>query len=221
MGNSGSPEYRARRRERERQRRQHVQRAPTKKALPDPADAEVDGRARRVAATACGWCGGPITPRSRGPIPKWCSATCRHRAWEQARAAASERAAIQVVERHVQVRVPLEPTRRDWPKLLVELAGQLNDGRVYDRDLPGLARALEPRAAVLPTACAHDRGPRRVLSLDLRDFCSNWRPIPRCQSTAGSGRPALLPAELEIVWRPLPHRRRSDRTSPRRSAPRR
>ncbi|WP_232806748.1 hypothetical protein [Geodermatophilus chilensis] len=40
--------------------------------------------------------------------------------------------------------MPLEPTRRDWAKLLGELAGQLNDGRVYDRDLPGLARALEP-----------------------------------------------------------------------------
>ena len=33
MGNSGSPEYRARRRQRERHRRQHVQRTPTKKAL--------------------------------------------------------------------------------------------------------------------------------------------------------------------------------------------
>jgi hypothetical protein len=51
---------------------------------------------------------------------------------------------VQVVERRVQVRVPLEPTRRDWPLLLSELAGQLNDGRVYDRDLPGLARALAP-----------------------------------------------------------------------------
>jgi hypothetical protein len=40
--------------------------------------------------------------------------------------------------------VPIEPTRRDWPRLLAELAGQLVDGRVYDRDLPGLARALEP-----------------------------------------------------------------------------
>jgi hypothetical protein len=49
-----------------------------------------------------------------------------------------------VVERRVQVRIPLEPTRRDWPTLLAELAVQLNDGRVYDRDLPGLSRALEP-----------------------------------------------------------------------------
>jgi hypothetical protein len=49
-----------------------------------------------------------------------------------------------VVERRVQVRVPLEPTRRDWPTLLGELTVQLTDGRIYDRDLPGLARALEP-----------------------------------------------------------------------------
>ncbi|MGY1845879.1 hypothetical protein [Blastococcus sp. SYSU DS1021] len=40
--------------------------------------------------------------------------------------------------------MPLLPNRRDWPRLLVELVGQLNDGRVYDRDLPSLARALEP-----------------------------------------------------------------------------
>ncbi len=48
------------------------------------------------------------------------------------------------MERRVEVRVPLTPTRRDWPGLLDERAHQLNDGRVYDRDLPGLARALEP-----------------------------------------------------------------------------
>jgi hypothetical protein len=143
MGNSGSPEYRARRREREHQRRLRAQRTPTEvRSEPKPSGA--DGPERRRAAATCCWCSGPITPRSRGPIPKWCSATCRHRAWEQARAAASGRAAVEVVERRVQVRLPLEATRRDWPTLLGELVGQLNDGRVYDRDLPGLARALEP-----------------------------------------------------------------------------
>ena len=43
----------------------------------------------------------------------------------------------------MQVRIPLAPTRRDWPRLLKELADQLNDGRVYDRDLSGLAQQLE------------------------------------------------------------------------------
>ncbi|WP_448624998.1 hypothetical protein [Geodermatophilus sp. URMC 64] len=36
------------------------------------------------------------------------------------------------------------PTRREWPTLLSALASQLNDERVYDRDLPALARALQP-----------------------------------------------------------------------------
>ena len=143
MGTSGSPAYRARRRERERQRRQQAQGTnPT--ARSDPAAAGVHGAERRTAATACGWCGRPITRRSRGPIPKWCSATCRHRAWEQTRAAASGLSAVEVVERRVEVQVPLGPTRRDWPRLLGELASQLNDGRVYDRDLPAMARALQP-----------------------------------------------------------------------------
>ena len=51
---------------------------------------------------------------------------------------------MHVVERRVEIRVALAPTRRDWPKILGQLADQLNDGRVYDRDLPGLARELEP-----------------------------------------------------------------------------
>jgi hypothetical protein len=69
---------------------------------------------------------------------------CRHRAWEQARAASSGRSAVDVNERRVEVPIPIAPSRRDWPGLLGELAHQLNDGRVYDRDLPGLARQLEP-----------------------------------------------------------------------------
>src|SRR5215217_1213616 len=146
MGSSGSPAYRARQREqdRERRRRQDVQRAGTKAARSDQPTRNADGRARRAAAAACAWCGGPITPRSRGPIPKWCSGTCRHRAWEQGRAAASGLSAVEVVERRVEVQVPLAPTRRDWQRLLGELVEHLEDRRLYDRDLPGLARALEP-----------------------------------------------------------------------------
>ena len=117
---------------------------PMKEARSPKPDSGVEGRDRRTAATACGWCGGPITPGSRGPIPKWCSATCRHRAWEQARAAASGLSAVELVERRVEVQVPLVPTRRDWPRLLGELDGQLSDGRVYDRDLLALGRALQP-----------------------------------------------------------------------------
>jgi hypothetical protein len=51
---------------------------------------------------------------------------------------------VDVVERRVEIWVPITPTRREWPWLLGELATQLDDGRVYDRDLPGLARQLEP-----------------------------------------------------------------------------
>jgi hypothetical protein len=149
MGNSGNPKYRARQRERERQRREQESRRRRAEQTPAAAapsrapHADVAGRERQAAAQTCGWCGGPITPKSRGPIPKWCSATCRHRAWEQTRATTSDRSPVQVVERLVQVHVPLAPTRRDWPQLLAELTGQLGDGRVYDRDLPRLARQLE------------------------------------------------------------------------------
>jgi hypothetical protein len=141
MTNGGSGNYRARRLERERKRRM-----PTDSRSPQghgAAPVDADDRARRVAAAACGWCCGPISLGRRGPIAKWCSATCRHRAWEQSRAAASGRSAVTVLERFVEIARPVAPTRLDWPGLLHELARQLDDGRVYDRDLRGLDDAVE------------------------------------------------------------------------------
>lgn len=61
-------------------------------------------RASRVPGQVvpCGWCGKPALVPSRGRPPKWCSATCRHRAWEQRRAAESGLAAVAIVERIVE-----------------------------------------------------------------------------------------------------------------------
>lgn len=103
---------------------------------------------RRIAAAVCGWCDGPIEIKARGRIPKWCSAACRQRAWEQSRAAASGRSAVQVVERRVEVPVvmpapPLaRPRHAEWVGVLNELAEQLDTGALYDRDLPELTGAL-------------------------------------------------------------------------------
>src|SRR5664279_3298466 len=58
---------------------------------------------RRLAAATCGWCDSPIEFKARGRIPKWCSAACRQRAWEQSRAAASGRSAVRIVERRVEI----------------------------------------------------------------------------------------------------------------------
>ena len=143
MGSKGTADYRRRRAEAERRRRQKAERAQSEPKRSDAADDERRSPGRRVAATDCAWCGGPITPGSRGPIPKWCSATCRHRAWEQTRAAASGRSAVEVVERRVEVPVPMTPARRDWPALLDELARQIDDARIYDRDLLDLSEALD------------------------------------------------------------------------------
>jgi hypothetical protein len=98
---------------------------------------------RREAATTCGWCDGAIDVRPTGRIPKWCSQSCRQRAWEQKRAAESGRSAVTIVERVVAVPAPAAPRRRDWPARLAELAHDLDRGRIYPRDLPGLSRALD------------------------------------------------------------------------------
>jgi hypothetical protein len=63
------------------------------------------------------------------------------------------------------VRLPL--TRRDWRQALQELAQQLDDGRIYDRDLPGLSVGLH---AVLE---AYDRRPYvRLRAAD--DHYATW-----------------------------------------------
>jgi hypothetical protein len=104
---------------------------------------------RRDAATRCGWCGGAIETKATGRIPKWCSPACRQRAWEQSRAAASGRSAVEVVERVVEV--PAEhdrtPRREQWPALVRELTAQLDDGRIYARDLPDLSDVLNDLVA--------------------------------------------------------------------------
>lgn len=99
-------------------------------------------QARRRAVSTCGWCGAPITVKAMGRLPKWCSASCRQRAWEQARAASSGLLAVKVVERRVETPVPIPPSRHDWPRLLGELVTQLDTGRIYNRDLDELSVAL-------------------------------------------------------------------------------
>jgi hypothetical protein len=96
--------------------------------------------ARRVEVRVCG---GPISVKATGRLPKWCSPSYRQRAWEQSRAAASGLSAVRVVERRVEVAKPATAGRKDWPRLLGELARQLDDGRIYDRDLLALSVGLE------------------------------------------------------------------------------
>jgi hypothetical protein len=160
MTSRGNGEYRARKRERRRWEQERSATQHSRTSLGTSVTGARDGPARRAAATTCGWCGEPIAPRSRGPIPKWCSPTCRHRAWEQTRAAASGMSAVRIVERRVEVRSPAAPTRRDWARLLLELARQLDDGRIYDRDLPALATALNA-ALVAYTRRPHARSQAR------------------------------------------------------------
>lgn len=123
---------------RERKRRSQQEAPPAGRASAPPATT------RRGAAITCGWCGGAIEVRATGRIPKWCSAACRQRAWEQSRAAASGLSAVEVVERVVAVPIESDrtPRREEWPVLLRELTAELDDGRIYARDLPDLATAL-------------------------------------------------------------------------------
>ncbi len=115
---------------------------------PEPA-AGPSGRRLPGQVLTCGWCGSPVAIPARGRVPKWCGPTCRHRAWEQRRAAASGLAAVEVVTHRVEVSAPAPAAApvapksvADWSRLLDDLAGRLDTGRIYDRDLPTLNEAL-------------------------------------------------------------------------------
>ena len=146
-----SDKLRARQREQQRRMARDAKRARRADGppRPHPDDGLTDDQRRRQAATKCGWCGGAIELKTRGRIPKWCSAACRQRAWEQSRAAASGRSAVSVVERRVEIPVrsfgvqeSRQPLHGDWVSLLRALAGQLDSGAVYARDIPTLTLAL-------------------------------------------------------------------------------
>ena len=106
------------------------------------------GRRTPGQQVGCGWCGQPVQVHSRGPIPKWCSPTCRHRAWEQARAARSGRSAVQVLDRYV---AAVPDNGRDWLDHLAALTIQINasDRPIADHDLEALAAALETAQAAI------------------------------------------------------------------------
>jgi hypothetical protein len=110
----------------------------------DPDTAQPLASGRRVAGQpiACGWCGQPIVLRHTGRMPKWCSAACRQRAWEQTRAAASGHAAVRVVDRYVAA-VPADGP--GWITQLSALTAQITNapGQITDRDLDHLSAALE------------------------------------------------------------------------------
>ena len=145
---------------------------------PDAYKAEevaMSGRpARRPGQTlTCGWCGREFALAARGRTPKWCSQSCRQRAWEQRRAAESARAAVDVVVRTVEVEkpvtvrvvqrveVPVALTGRAWLGVLAELVDQIDRGRIYDRDLAEVAVAVDDVLRALHRRPAFQRVLRR------------------------------------------------------------
>lgn len=116
--------------------------SPPSSGQPAPASTSTAASARGAAQVACGWCGQPVVVRARGPVPKWCSATCRHRAWEQDRAARSGRSAVTVVDRPV-VTPPQDVLA--WTAQLAVLVKQLRGAHTSTAsgDLDQLEVALE------------------------------------------------------------------------------
>lgn len=114
-------------------------------------------RRRPGQKVSCGWCGTEVPVPARGRVPKWCSSSCRHRAWEQGRAAEAGLAAVEVVNRLVEVIVEKKtvverrvtvPVRqsphstREWIDVLDRLTWALSTSRMDQEDLAALEPAL-------------------------------------------------------------------------------
>ena len=143
---SGDRSARERDRRREQERRRAARSTPSAMADEDLTDAQ----RRRRAASTCACCGAAIEVKTTGRLPKWCSPSCRQRAWEQTRAAASGRSAVEVRERRVEViappAAPVRPApieRRDWPADLRRLAHDIDSGALHHRDLAAVATAFD------------------------------------------------------------------------------
>ncbi len=132
----------------------------------------VRGRVVRPVTVTCSWCSADVTVPAKGRVPKWCGTSCRHRAWEQTRAAESGRSAVDVVERVVErvvtvqlpapprptppaAAVPSMPTGSAWAPLLAELARQLDAGRIYSRDLGVITPAFNEALQALNRRLTH------------------------------------------------------------------
>ena len=140
--------------------------------VPSVGDAPRTPR-RSGQKVVCGWCRTEVPVPPRGRVPKWCSSSCRHRAWEQRRAADAGLAAVEVVdrvvevvrvekvveERSVQVPVPRSPrSTRDWVDVLNRLDWALQTNRMELDDLREAATRLSPLAhlaTVLPSGAPH------------------------------------------------------------------
>ncbi len=107
---------------------------PSGDPLLDAVDRHPIDRDRAPSQLVAALGGQPLRPARGAAVPS------RHGLEGPRRSGA--RSAVAVVERRVEVRVPVPPARRDWAALLNELARQLEDGRVHDRDLAALTAAL-------------------------------------------------------------------------------
>jgi hypothetical protein len=58
----------------------------------------------------------------------------------------------------VEIPTPIAPRRQDWPRLLGDLARQIEDGRIYNRDLLALSVALNAVHEVFGSRIGAGRG---------------------------------------------------------------
>lgn len=109
-------------------------------------------------------------------MPKWCSAGCRQRAWEQSRAATSGRSTVHIVERGI--KIPVEepapprahPRHAQWIGVLNELAEQLDTGASTCATAIHLMwpDSLRRRRPTSVARANHERGASALVTLAAR-----------------------------------------------------
>lgn len=114
------------------------------------------GRRMPGQSVACGWCGKLIPIRATGRLPKWCSRTCRQRAWEAVQVAERSDHPVEIVTRYLRA-LPDNPA--DWVVQLDHLIRQMraSDGGQWVIHRAELAAALEEARELITRVPLHIR----------------------------------------------------------------
>lgn len=191
-----------------------------------PAVVEVRRQVRtmgRPATVECAGCGTSVPVRLRGPLPIWCSSTCRHRAWERRRAVAELAASEDyegpafVLREVIERPFPIAPERSEWVGVLAELRRQ-----IASHDLPNgcLLPVYEALTVAINQAAYRDRNYNAENHLGLTEHSALAGRQDVIDAQLDTHRPSSAPARAKREAAIQLARRRQDARLRRRFGPR-
>lgn len=171
-------------------------------------DPEQKSSTHQSVITDCIECGQPLAYSGRGRRPRYCSSSCRHRAWEARRAAAEGKIAHQIITTDAPITTQ---TVAEWiaddPSRLARILAHIPDSDQLRSHLTRGLRRIDPTLELTDTRTLTDlhndnhRLRRRVHTLtdeiDRLRHHTHERPAPTPPSSPHKPTPDALPEGYE------------------------